>query len=75
MADDTSPTYMAFQHDGHLLHLQTTVLSLQPALQLAEDNQKVFKQDFTDQDYVVITKDTIFHPQGLCRRATETSHI
>lgn len=56
---------MAFQHDGHLLHLETEVFSVQAAAQLGEDNQKVFKQDFTDQDYVVITKNTIFHPQGL----------
>ncbi|KAF2169500.1 hypothetical protein M409DRAFT_65132 [Zasmidium cellare ATCC 36951] len=64
MADNTVPTYMAFQHDGHLLHLETKMLSVQAAQQLGEDNQKVFKQYFTDEDFVVITKDTIFHPQG-----------
>lgn len=68
MANDNAPTYMAFQHDGHLVHLETKVLSFQPVLQLAEDNQKVFKQDFTDEDYVVITKDTVFHPQGPLHR-------
>lgn len=68
MTNDSSPTYMAFQHDGHLLKLETSVVSIRPALELDEANQKVFKQKFTDQDYVVITKDTVFHPQGITQR-------
>lgn len=69
MTNDSSPTYLAFQHDGHLLQLETQVLSVRPALELDETNQKVFKQDFTEQDYVVVTKDTIFHAQGNLQKA------
>lgn len=70
MTNDTSPTYMAFQHDSHLLQLETQVISVRPALEMDESNQKVFKQEFTEQDYVVVTKDTIFHAQGSIRRAS-----
>lgn len=64
MTNDTAPTYMAFQHDGHLLQLKTQVVSIRPALQLNVENQKIFKQTLADEDHVVITKDTVFHPQG-----------
>lgn len=64
MANNTSPTYLAFQHDCHLLQLQTQIVSVRPATELDEENQKVFKQAFSNEDYVVITTDTIFHPQG-----------
>lgn len=70
MTNDTSPTYMAFQHDGHLLQLETQVISARPALEMSEADQKVFKQDFTEQDYVIITKDTIFHAQGNIQKTS-----
>lgn len=54
---------MSFHHDGKLLNLQTTVVSIRPFSALEEQNRAIFK-DGGDDDYVVVTKETIFHPQG-----------
>lgn len=59
----TSPTYLAFQHDGSLRTLSTVVLAVQPVSSLDEANRMLFKAA-TDSDHVVITSQTIFHPQG-----------
>ncbi|KAL7943647.1 Threonyl/alanyl tRNA synthetase [Trichoderma barbatum] len=56
-------TYLAFHHDGKLLSLKTELVSIRPFSAVEEQNRAVFK-DGGDDDYVVVTKETIFHPQG-----------
>ncbi|CAL5869935.1 uncharacterized protein PFLUO_LOCUS4168 [Penicillium psychrofluorescens] len=56
-------TYLAYQHDADLLRLQTIVQSIQPFSTLESENRDLFKTA-SDDDFVVVTKDTIFHPQG-----------
>jgi Ser-tRNA(Ala) deacylase AlaX len=58
-----TPTYLAYQHDAKLLHLETTIQSLQPFSDLEEANQALFKSANND-DFILVTKETIFHPQG-----------
>ncbi|KAJ5808990.1 hypothetical protein N7474_010259 [Penicillium riverlandense] len=59
----TTPTYLAYQHNADLLRLQTTVQSIQPFSTLESENRDLFKTA-SDDDFVIVTKDTIFHPQG-----------
>ncbi|KAI4720728.1 ThrRS/AlaRS common domain-containing protein [Aureobasidium sp. EXF-10727] len=56
-------TYLAFQHNAKLYSLATAVRSIRSATSLEEANQALFKQA-SDDDHVVITEQTIFHPQG-----------
>ena len=56
-------TYLAFQHNAKLYSLATAVRSIRSAASLEEANQSLFKQA-SDEDHVVITEQTIFHPQG-----------
>lgn len=56
-------TALAFQHNAKLYKLPTTVLSITSFPSLAEANRQLFKTA-TDDDSVVVTSDTIFHPQG-----------
>jgi Ser-tRNA(Ala) deacylase AlaX len=56
-------THLAFQHDGSLHTLETTVKSIHTISDLAPENRSLFK-DAKDDDYVVITPQTVFHPQG-----------
>ncbi|KAG9815013.1 ThrRS/AlaRS common domain-containing protein, partial [Aureobasidium melanogenum] len=56
-------TYLAFQHNAKLYSLATAVRSIRSATSLEEANQSLFKQ-ITDDDHVVVTEQTIFHPQG-----------
>ncbi|KAF2420537.1 ThrRS/AlaRS common domain-containing protein [Tothia fuscella] len=56
-------TYLAFHHDAKLHSLQTVVKSIKSASFLEEPNKILFKQ-ISDDDYVVVTEATIFHPQG-----------
>ncbi|KAJ5175348.1 uncharacterized protein N7482_001225 [Penicillium canariense] len=58
-----TPTHLAYQHDAKLLTLQTTIQSLRPFPETEEANRALFKTA-TDDDFVLVTKDTIFHPQG-----------
>ncbi|KAJ5465215.1 uncharacterized protein N7458_000901 [Penicillium daleae] len=58
-----NPTYLAYQHDAKLLHLETTIQSIQPFSTLEEANKALFKSP-GDNDFILVTKDTIFHPQG-----------
>ncbi|KAI2792219.1 hypothetical protein POX_b02256 [Penicillium oxalicum] len=58
-----TPTYLAYQHDAKLLQLETTIQSIQPISALHEINQSLFKTAQED-DYIIVTKETIFHPQG-----------
>ncbi|KAK1144043.1 hypothetical protein N8T08_005953 [Aspergillus melleus] len=56
-------TFLAFQHDAKLHHLQTVVTGVQSFASLEESNRLLFKQG-GDEDHVVVTEQTIFHPQG-----------
>lgn len=56
-------TFLAFQHNAKLHNLQTTVRAIHPFPALEDSNRQLFKQG-TDADHVVITEQTIFHPQG-----------
>lgn len=64
MTGTTAPTRLTFQHDGKLLRLKTTVVAVLTIAELSDDNRLVFKQAKPDEDHVVITTETIFHPQG-----------
>lgn len=63
MATPTTPTRLVYQHDAKLLMLQTTIHSLQPFATLEPENKALFKTA-TDNDLILITESTIFHPQG-----------
>ncbi|RFU34401.1 hypothetical protein B7463_g1914, partial [Scytalidium lignicola] len=56
-------TRLAFQYDGKLVELTTTVQSVQPFGSLEDANRQLFKNGGND-DFVIVTNDTIFHPQG-----------
>jgi Ser-tRNA(Ala) deacylase AlaX len=56
-------TRLAYQYDGNLTELVTTVHSLQPFGSLEDANRALFK-NAEDGDYVVVTSETVFHPQG-----------
>ncbi|RLL93755.1 hypothetical protein CFD26_102362 [Aspergillus turcosus] len=56
-------TFLAFQHNAKLHNLQTIVRAIHPFPALEDSNRQLFKQG-TDADHVVITEQTIFHPQG-----------
>lgn len=56
-------TFLAFQHNAKLHNLQTIVRGIYPFATLEESNRQLFKQG-TDEDYAIITEQTIFHPQG-----------
>ncbi|KAJ2978770.1 hypothetical protein NQ176_g3630 [Zarea fungicola] len=56
-------TYLAFHHNANLLRLKTSIVSTRPFSALEEANQQLFK-DGSDQDHVIVTAETIFHPQG-----------
>ncbi|PNY26838.1 Alanyl-tRNA editing protein AlaX-L [Tolypocladium capitatum] len=58
-----SRTHLAFQYDAKALRLKTVVRSVRPFSALEEGNQCLFRQA-TEDDHVVVTKETIFHPQG-----------
>ena len=56
-------THLAFHFDAKLLRLKTTIQSIRCITALESANQCLFKQA-TETDHVVVTKETIFHPQG-----------
>ncbi|KAM3081186.1 hypothetical protein ACMFMF_003102 [Clarireedia jacksonii] len=60
---DTEPTYLAFQHDGDCTTHSSDVISVLPASSLDETDKPLFKEVAED-DQIVITRETIFHPQG-----------
>lgn len=64
MTASKPPTYLAFQHDAKLLRLKTSILSVLKFTDLCESNRAVFKNVDEDQDLILVTKETIFHPQG-----------
>lgn len=59
----TQRTHLAFHYDSHLSTLQVTVIAVKPVTSLEENDRVLFKQA-RDDDHVVITDSTIFHPQG-----------
>ena len=63
MSSAIARTVLTFQHNAKLTSLSTTLLSITPFTSLSTINQQLFKTA-TDDDSVVVTKETIFHPQG-----------
>ncbi|KAF2234689.1 ThrRS/AlaRS common domain-containing protein [Viridothelium virens] len=58
-----SRTALVFQRDGFLTTLSTTITAVKSVTSLAEDERALYKQAHDDQ-HVVFTSATIFHPQG-----------
>ncbi|OLN89317.1 Alanyl-tRNA editing protein AlaX-L [Colletotrichum chlorophyti] len=59
----TARTYLAFQRNAKLHKLKTIVTAVRPFADLEEANRQLFK-DGAEADHVVVTEQTIFHPQG-----------
>ncbi|KAK4186406.1 ThrRS/AlaRS common domain-containing protein [Podospora australis] len=59
-------TYLTFHHNAHLHSLSTVISSIRPFSALEEANRLLFKalSPSDDDDYAVVTPETIFHPQG-----------
>ncbi|KAF5599486.1 alanyl-tRNA synthetase [Fusarium pseudoanthophilum] len=56
-------TVLTFQRNAKLHSLQTLIAAIRPFGSLETENRELFKQG-TDEDYAVVTEETIFHPQG-----------
>lgn len=56
-------TFLAFHHNAKLHTLETVVTAVRAFGDLEEPNRLLFKAA-TDDDHVLITKATLFHPQG-----------
>ncbi|GAP92162.1 putative alanyl-tRNA synthetase [Rosellinia necatrix] len=56
-------TFLAFQHNAKLHSLQTVVRAVKSVASLDEANKGLFK-GANEEDHVVVTEQTIFHPQG-----------
>lgn len=63
MSTAMARTVLSYQTNAKLYTLSTVVTALTPFSQLAEANKQLFKSA-TDEDSVVVTQETIFHPQG-----------
>jgi len=63
MSSPIARTILAFQTNAKLYNLCTAITSITPFSSLAEANRLLFKSA-TEDDSVVTTKETIFHPQG-----------
>lgn len=64
-------TYLAFQRNAHLHTLQTAVTAVRSYVSLEESNKALFKGAVKEGDaeaearhHVVVTEQTVFHPQG-----------
>ena len=67
VTEDSPWTYLAFHHDGDLHTLSTTVKSIKPLTELEDANKQLFKiteESEAEPLHVVVTKATVFHPQG-----------
>ena len=65
MSNPIARTILSFQRNAKLYNLSTTVTSITPFTSLAEANRQLFKTTtYDDSAVVVVTKETIFHPQG-----------
>lgn len=60
----TNDTILRYQQDGQLLTLKTEVQSVQRLTSLSEANLGLFKTADGEKDFIITTKETIFHPQG-----------
>ncbi|CAF9926960.1 MAG: hypothetical protein GOMPHAMPRED_004277 [Gomphillus americanus] len=60
---EVSRTQLTFQQDGNLYKSRSAVKAVLSFSDLQEENRLLYKQGGED-DYVVITDQTIFHPQG-----------
>ncbi|KAI0857028.1 putative alanyl-tRNA synthetase [Xylaria cubensis] len=56
-------TFLAFQHNAKLHSLQTVVRAVRSVASLEEANKVLFK-NASEEDHIVVTEQTIFHPQG-----------
>ncbi|CAM1508154.1 Fc.00g050020.m01.CDS01 [Cosmosporella sp. VM-42] len=56
-------TFLAFQHNAKLHTVQTVVTAIRPFNTLEVANRDLFRQG-SDEDYAVVTEQTVFHPQG-----------
>lgn len=63
MSSPIARTVLLFQTNAKLYNLTTVITSITPFNTLAEPNRLLFKTG-TDEDSIVVTKETIFHPQG-----------
>lgn len=63
MSSPIARTVLSFQTNAKLYNLTTVITSITPFNALAEPNRLLFKTG-TDEDSIVVTKETIFHPQG-----------
>ena len=63
MGSTAARTILAFHRNAKLYKLETIVSSVVPFAALEEANQALFKQG-TEEDHIVVTDRTIFHPQG-----------
>ena len=63
MKNKITPTRLLFQRDGKLQISKAVVKAVQPVRDLDDANKQLYKQA-TDDGFVVITEETIFHPQG-----------
>lgn len=57
-------TYLAYQHNAKLHTLQTVVTSVRPFAALEDASRLLFKQADDPDAHVVVTEQTVFHPQG-----------
>lgn len=62
-APAANKTRLTFQYDGKLTKLATKLHSIRQLAEVEEANRQIFKQA-SDEDYVIVTEETIFHPQG-----------
>lgn len=60
----TKPTILRYQHDAKTLVLKSTIQSILPITDLSEDDRFLFKTAKPDTDSILITAETVFHPQG-----------
>ncbi|KAF2222233.1 Threonyl/alanyl tRNA synthetase [Elsinoe ampelina] len=58
-----SKTHLTFHFDADLHETDTTIQSVASVTSLSEANRGLFKS-ISEDDFVVVTKETIFHPQG-----------
>ncbi|KAM0696140.1 hypothetical protein Q7P36_004623 [Cladosporium allicinum] len=64
--DKVENTILRYQHDASILTLSTKITSFSPLSDLSEANRNLFKAADPDpeQDFILTTEETIFHPQG-----------
>lgn len=63
MSPALARTVLSYQTNAKLYQLATRITAITPFQHLEEGSRQLFKTG-TDEDSVVVTKETIFHPQG-----------